>query len=238
MKKNKKLDVVFILDKSGSMGGQEENTISSFNEYLEKEKKNKYDTYITTVLFSDNYNILHDRVNVKKVKKLTNKDYFVGGCTALYDALGNTINSIKTKDTDKVLFIIITDGYENASKEYNQKSIKKLIKDNKDFEFIYIGADIDSYAAGSDIGIRRNNIANFKKDKKGIYRLLEDLNENIEKYMPKEKYESEKEKLFDKYSSVGHYVYDLAVQRFIIESDLKQNNNKKPMPGQLFGICF
>ena len=172
MKKNKKLDVVFILDKSGSMGGQEENTISSFNEYLEKEKKNDYDTYITTVLFSDNYNILHDRVNVKKVKKLTNKDYFVGGCTALYDALGNTINNIKTKDTDKVLFIIITDGYENASKEYNQKTIKKLIKDNKDFEFIYIGADIDSYAAGSDIGIRRNNIANFKKDKKGTSKLF------------------------------------------------------------------
>ena len=172
MKKNKKLDVVFILDKSGSMGGQEENTISSFNEYLEKEKKNDYDTYITTVLFSDNYNILHDRVNVKKVKKLTNKDYFVGGCTALYDALGNTINSMKNKDTDKVLFIIITDGYENASKEYNQKTIKKLIKNNKDFEFIYIGADIDSYAAGSDIGIRRNNIANFKKDKKGTSKLF------------------------------------------------------------------
>ena len=172
MKKNKKLDVVFILDKSGSMGGQEENTISSFNEYLEKEKKNEYDTYITTVLFSDNYNILHDRVNVKKVKKLTNKDYFVEGCTALYDALGNTINSMKHKDTDKVLFIIITDGYENASKEYNQKTIKKLIKDNKEFEFIYIGADIDSYAAGSDIGIRRNNIANFKKDKKGTSKLF------------------------------------------------------------------
>ena len=172
MKKNKKLDVVFILDKSGSMSGQEENTISSFNEYLEKEKKNDYDTYITTVLFSDNYNILHDRVNVKSVKKLTNKDYFVGGCTALYDALGNTINNMKNKDTDKVLFIIITDGYENASKEYNQKAIKKLIKDNKDFEFIYIGADIDSYAAGNDIGIRRNNIANFKKDKKGTSKLF------------------------------------------------------------------
>ena len=172
MKKNKKLDVVFILDKSGSMSGQEENTISSFNEYLEKEKKNDYDTYITTVLFSDNYNILHDRVNVKSVKKLTNKDYFVGGCTALYDALGNTINNMKNKDTDKVLFIIITDGYENASKEYNQKTIKKLIKDNKDFEFIYIGADIDSYAAGNDIGIRRNNIANFKKDKKGTSKLF------------------------------------------------------------------
>ena len=172
MKKEKKLDVVFILDKSGSMGGQEENTISSFNEYLEKEKKNTYETNITTVLFSDSYSILHDRIPVKKVKKLTNKDYFVGGCTALYDALGNTINSMKQKDTDKVLFIIITDGYENASKEYKKDDIKKLINKNKDFEFVYVGADIDSYAAGSDIGIKKDNIANFRKGKTGTAKLF------------------------------------------------------------------
>ncbi len=172
MKKEKKLDVVFILDKSGSMGGQEENTISSFNEYLEKEKKNKYETNITTVLFSDTYKVIHDRVPVSKVKKLTNKEYYVGGCTALYDALGNTINEMNSKDTDKVLFIIITDGYENASREYHIDDIKKLIKKNKDYEFIYIGADIDSYEAGSSIGIKKDNIANFKKDRKGTATLF------------------------------------------------------------------
>ena len=172
MKKEKKLDVVFILDKSGSMSNQVENTISSFNEYLEKEKKNKYPTNITTILFSDKYNILHDRVDVKKVKKLTEEDYYVGGCTALYDALGNTIHSMKKKNTDKVLFIIITDGYENASREYKKDDIKKLIQKNSDYEFIYIGADIDSYAAGNDIGIRSSNIANFKKDKKGTSKLF------------------------------------------------------------------
>ena len=172
MKKEKKLDVIFILDKSGSMGGQEENTISSFNEYLEKEKKNKYETNITTVLFSDTYNVIHDRVPVSKVKKLTNKEYYVGGCTALYDALGNTINDISSKDTDKVLFIIITDGYENASREYHIDDIKKLIKKHKDYEFIYIGADIDSYGAGSAIGIKKDNIANFKKDRKGTKTLF------------------------------------------------------------------
>lgn len=172
MKKEKKLDVVFILDKSGSMGGQEENTISSFNEYLEKEKNNKYETNITTVLFSDTYNVIHDRIPVSKVNKLTNKEYYVGGCTALYDALGNTIHNMETKDTDKVLFIIITDGYENASKEYRKEDIKKLIKKNKSFEFIYIGADIDSYAAGSDIGIRKDNIANFKKDREGTSKMF------------------------------------------------------------------
>ena len=172
MKKEKKLDVVFILDKSGSMSNQVDNTISSFNEYLEKEKKNKYKTYITTVLFSDKYSLLHDREDIKNVKKITEKDYYVEGCTALYDALGNTIHSMKNKDTDKVLFIIITDGYENASREYKKDDIKKLIEKNKDFEFIYIGADIDSYAAGNDIGIRSSNIANFKKDKKGTSKLF------------------------------------------------------------------
>lgn len=167
MKKEKKLDVVFILDKSGSMQGQEENTITSFNEYLEKEKKNKYDTFITTVLFSDTYKVLHDRVEVSKVEKLTSKDYYVEGCTALLDALGNTIHKMEQKDTDKVLFIIITDGYENASREYTKAQIKDLVGKNKNFEFIYVGADIDSYAAGSEIGIRKSNIANFKKDEFG-----------------------------------------------------------------------
>ena len=172
MKKEKKLDIVFIIDKSGSMGGQEENTISSFNEYLAKEKKNKYKTNITTVLFSDNYSILHDREDVKKVKRLTEEDYYVGGCTALYDALGNTINSFDRKETDKVLFIIITDGYENASREFDNKKIRKLIKKHSDWEFIYIGADIDSYASGGAIGIKKDNIANYKKDARGTSKLF------------------------------------------------------------------
>lgn len=168
----KKLEVVFILDKSGSMSGSEENTISSFNEYLEKEKKNKFKTTITTVLFSDDYKYLHNGIDVRKVKPITNKDYYVGGCTALYDALGNTIQTIDKKDTDKVLFIIITDGYENASREYDNNNIRSLIKKHKDWEFIYIGADIDSYAAGNNIGIKRENIANYKKDSKGTSKLF------------------------------------------------------------------
>ena len=106
-------------------------------------------------------------MDINKISKLTREDYVVGGCTALYDALGNTIIDMDKKDTDKVLFIIITDGYENASREFNNSKIKKLIKNHKDFEFIYIGADIDSYAAGGSIGIRRDNIANYSKDKKG-----------------------------------------------------------------------
>ncbi len=166
-KEEKMLDVVFILDKSGSMSGSEENTISSFNEYLEREKKNKFKTRITTILFSDDYVYLHKRLEVSKVKPLTNKDYFVGGCTALYDALGNSINYIDGCDTDKVMFVIITDGYENASKEFNNEKIRGMIKNHSNYDFIYIGADIDSYSTGSSIGISKSNISNYKKNKEG-----------------------------------------------------------------------
>ena len=168
----KKLDVVFILDKSGSMSGSEENTISSFNEYLEKEKKNDFNTSITTLLFSDSFHYLHKRVPVEKVHPLTHEEYYVGGCTALYDALGNGINYMDHSDTDKVLFIIITDGYENASKEYSKSKIKRMIGKHSRWEFIYIGADIDSYATGGEIGIRRDNIANYRKDKMGTKKMF------------------------------------------------------------------
>lgn len=175
MKKKKELDVIFIIDKSGSMSGSEENTISSFNEYLEREKKNKYDTYISTILFNDKYEFLHDKALINDVNKLTREDYQVGGCTALYDAIGNAINNVDKKKTDKVMFIIITDGYENASREYSNNKIKKMIKSHSDWEFIFIGADIDSYSVGDSIGIKRKNIANYKKDKCGTSILFESV---------------------------------------------------------------
>ena len=185
-KEMKKLDVVFILDKSGSMGGSEDHTISSFNEYLEKEKKNKFDTRITTVLFSDTYSYLHKNMDVKNVKKLTSKEYFVNGCTALYDALGNTINYMDHNSHGKVMFIIITDGYENASKEYNKNKIKNLIKKHSEWEFVYIGADIDSYVAGGEIGIKRENIAGYRKDKKGTSILFNSIGKFEEAMMCEE----------------------------------------------------
>lgn len=163
----KELDVVFILDRSGSMSGSEENTITSFNEYLEKEKKNKFKTNITTVLFSHEFEYLYQRENVKDIKPLTNKEYYVGGCTALYDALGTSILDLEKVNPNKALFIIITDGYENASQEFDKNKIKKLIKKHSEWEFIYIGADIDSYTSASEIGIRRDNVANYKKDREG-----------------------------------------------------------------------
>ena len=192
------LDVVFVLDKSGSMSGSEDSTISSFNEYLEKEKKNNYKTRITTILFSDNYSYLYKGADVSKVSPLTRDDYFVGGCTALYDAIGSSINYIDRCDTDKVLFIIITDGYENASKEFDKEKIRRMIKDHSNYEFVYIGADIDSYSSGSSIGIKSDNIANFKKDRKGTSLLFKSVGD-FESSMMEDSISSSWKKDLDEY---------------------------------------
>ncbi len=163
----KKINVVFILDRSGSMQSSVGDTIGGYNGYLERERKNN--SLITTILFDDEYEVLHYREDVKKVKALTSKEYYVRGCTALYDAIGKTITRLEQDVNDeKVLFIITTDGLENASKEYNKKSIASLIKSHSNWEFIYLGANIDSYAEGESIGISRDRISNFKKSKEGI----------------------------------------------------------------------
>ena len=162
-----KINVIFLLDRSGSMNNSVEDTIGGYNSYLERERNNK--SLITTILFDDDYEILHYRKNVEEVKKITKKEYYVRGCTALYDAIEKTITKIDHDiKNEKVLFIITTDGLENASKEYNKKSIAKLIKKHKNWEFIYLGANIDSYAEGESIGISRDRISNFKKSKEGI----------------------------------------------------------------------
>lgn len=196
MKKNRKLDVIFVLDKSGSMSNNVDETISNFNEYLEREKNNKYDTYVTTLLFNQTNHFLHKSLPVHNIKPLTNNDYYTDGCTALYDALGEAILYIEKKKTDKVLFVIITDGYENASIKYNQKTIFKKINSHKDWEFLYIGADIDSYQAGDNIGIRKERIANFKKGKTGTSKLFRAI-ENFEYGMMSEEADYDLEKWKD-----------------------------------------
>ena len=194
----KMLDVVFILDKSGSMSGAEDSTISSFNEYLEKEKKKNYKTRITAILFSDDYSYLYKGADVSKVSPLTRDDYFVGGCTALYDTIGSSINYIDSCDTDKVLFIIITDGYENASKEFDKEKIRRMIKDHSNYEFVYIGADIDSYSSGGSIGIKSANITNFKKDRKGTSLLFKSVGD-FESSMMEDSVSSSWKKDLDEY---------------------------------------
>jgi len=170
----KKINVVFILDRSGSMQNSVSDTIGGYNSYLERERKNN--SLITTVLFDDEYEVLHYRKPVKEIKELTSNEYYVRGCTALYDAIGKTIKKLEHDvKNEKVLFIITTDGMENASKEYNKKTISSLIKAHHDWEFIYLGADIDSYAEGESIGISRNRISNFKKSKDGIREVFKSI---------------------------------------------------------------
>ena len=148
------------------------------------------------MLFNQTNHFLHKSLPVKNIKPLTKNDYYTQGCTALYDALGDAIHYIENRKTDKVLFIIITDGYENASIKYNQKTIFKKINSHKEWEFLYIGADIDSYQAGDNIGIRRERIANFKKGKTGTSKLFRAI-ENFEYGMMSEEADYDLEKWKD-----------------------------------------
>ena len=168
--KEKLMDVVFILDRSGSMGGVEADTIGGYNSYI-KDFKNK-NAKITTVLFDDRYEMLTKRKDVKNIEDLTSEKYFVRGSTALMDAIGKSIKFMEEEHAEKVMFIITTDGYENASRIYSKEQIKEMIEGHKSWEFMYIGADIDSYSEGASIGIKETNIANFRKDKAGMSKMF------------------------------------------------------------------
>lgn len=176
---NKNLtELVFILDKSGSMSGLESDTIGGFNSMIEKQKKEEGEALITTVLFDHEYEVLHDRFNIKYIKPITEKEYYVGGTTALLDAIGRTINRIvkAISDSDenerpgKIMFVIITDGMENASREYTYNNIKKMVEHQKTkycWEFIFLGANIDAIATASRFGINEDRAVNFCADNEG-----------------------------------------------------------------------
>ena len=161
------MDLIFIMDRSGSMSGSEADTIGGFNSFIQKEIKKELNTRVTTILFDHDYEVLYERKPIHEVPKLTDREYWVRGSTALLDAIGRTINTLDKKIDNKTLVVIMTDGYENSSREYTKEQIKNLIS-NHNWEFIYIGADIDSYAEARKFGFHESHIANYRKSKQGI----------------------------------------------------------------------
>lgn len=170
-------EVVFILDRSGSMAGLESDTIGGFNSMLEKQKKVEGKVLISTILFDHESIVLHDRVPLADVKDLTEEDYEVRGSTALLDAVGDAIKHIKNihkyaREEDrpaKTLFIITTDGEENSSERFSHSEIKKLIEaqKKKNWEFLFLGANIDAVEVAENIGISAKRAVNYHSDKKG-----------------------------------------------------------------------
>ncbi len=189
MKKNL-TELVFILDRSGSMAGLESDTIGGFNAMIEKQKKVEGECFVTTVLFDDRDEIIHDRVNISDVKPMTDKEYYVRGCTALLDALGKAIDHIgkihkyarKEDIPENTLFVITTDGMENASRHYDAEKVKKMVERQKDrygWEFIFLGANIDAVETASNYGIGADRAVTFTNDSQGIEKNYKAVNNVI-----------------------------------------------------------
>ncbi len=183
-------EVVFILDRSGSMSGLEDDTIGGFNSMLKKQRKGKGEVVISTVLFDDMVTVLHDRTNISKVEALTDEQYFVGGCTALLDAIGGAIHHIGNvhkyaREEDrpgKTLFVITTDGMENASKHYTYKKVKKMVEHQKEkygWEFIFLGANMDAVEVAGRFGIAASRVATYECDGEGTKLNYDVLSETL-----------------------------------------------------------
>ena len=177
--KQGKTELVFILDRSGSMSGLESDTIGGFNGMLRRQQEESADVLVSTVLFDDGVEIVHDRVPIGKVPQLTEKEYFTRGCTALLDAVGGSIHHIRNihkyaREEDRpvrTMFVITTDGLENSSVRYTAKKVKKLIEHQEKkhgWEFVFLGANMDAVAVAGDLGIRRENSVEFACDRGGV----------------------------------------------------------------------
>ena len=183
-------EIVFILDRSGSMNGLERDTIGGFNSMIEQQKKTEGEALISTVLFDNVSEVLHDRVDVKKIRPMTDRDYTVRGCTALLDAIGGAIHHIgnvhkyaRTEDVpEHTVFIIMTDGMENASHMYGSDKVKQMIQRQQEkygWEFLFLGANIDAIETASHFGIDADKAANYQCDCEGTSLNYEVLNDAI-----------------------------------------------------------
>ena len=183
-------ELVFILDRSGSMAGLEKDTIGGFNSLIEKQKKQEGKCFVSTVLFDHEMLVLHDRIDLHSVKPLTDNDYQVRGCTALIDAIGSSIRHIanihkyaRPEDVPQnTMFVIMTDGMENASKTYSSEKVKKMIEHEKEkygWEFLFIGANIDAVKTAGSFGIAANRAVNYNADSEGTSIVYDAVEETI-----------------------------------------------------------
>lgn len=172
-------ELVMILDRSGSMSGLEEDTIGGFNSMIEKQKKEDGDAVVSVVLFDDRQEVMYDRVDIKKVEPMTDRQYYVRGCTELLDAVGGAIHHIGNvhkyaRDEDvpeKTIFVITTDGLENASRSYQYEEVKQMIERQQEkyhWEFLFLGANIDAVREAARFGISASRAANYEHDSRGV----------------------------------------------------------------------
>ena len=194
---NKNLtEIVFILDRSGSMAGLEDDTIGGFNAMVEKQKKEAGEALLSTVLFSDDSDVLYDRVDVRKVEPMTERQYRVGGCTALLDAIGGAVHHIANvhkyaREEDrpgKTIFVITTDGMENASCAYDYNEVQRMVKHEQEkygWEFLFLGANMDAISAAHSFGIRADRAVRYRSDGAGTelnYRVVSDTVARIRRH--------------------------------------------------------
>lgn len=182
-------DVVFILDRSGSMSGLESDTIGGFNGLIKQQKQIEGKVYVTTILFDDSFEVLHDRVPLEEVRPLTEKEYYTRGTTALLDAIGKTIQKLSNQHKafgkekpDDVLMVITTDGQENASRKYDHEVIQTLIhtyQNEVGWTFLFLGANIDAIMTASSIGISADRTVNYHADQKGVKTNFKNLNQAV-----------------------------------------------------------
>lgn len=188
--KNQVTELVFLLDRSGSMSGLESDTIGGFNALIEKQRAQEGECFVSTVLFDSTSQVLHDRIKLSEVPKMTREDYSVRGCTALIDAIGCAIHHIgnihkyaRPEDVPAhTLFVITTDGLENASHLYTSDEVKRMVQRQKEkygWEFLFIGANIDAVETARDFGISADRAANYHADQKGTSVLFETVAESV-----------------------------------------------------------